>query len=340
MAAAAGLAVAVAIATASAQSGHTVTLGNASGTPTENICVASIDCTYVPYTNVGNPTLQVPFDGTVTSFSVNSMSSTGTVRLRVLRPAGSGKFTGAGTGAPETLAAGMNTFKASLPVKAGDVLALDNESSALIFESPVPPAIAAYYELPPLGDGETAEPNNNAPGKRLLLSAVVEAPNPTPTTPTTTSTSTTPTGTLPGSTTPPVPPVVTALTQSHRAWRVGNALAKLARSRPPIGTTFSFALDQQASVQFAFAQRAVGRKVAGKCAAPTRGNRHGRACKRAVPRGTLTLSGHAGTDRLSFQGRVSASKRLSPGAYTLTVTASNASGQRSVAKSISFSIVR
>ncbi|HEY6398842.1 MAG TPA: hypothetical protein VIX82_15440, partial [Solirubrobacteraceae bacterium] len=83
VAAAGGLLVAVAVGSAGAAP-VTVTLGSTSGTPSQNICVAGINCTYVPFVGVSNPGLQVPFDGTVTSFSVNAGSSGNTVRLRVL----------------------------------------------------------------------------------------------------------------------------------------------------------------------------------------------------------------------------------------------------------------
>src|SRR5436190_16109920 len=134
VAALAGAAVAIAVGTAGAQT-QTTTLGSTTGTPSANLCVASINCTYVPFTNVSVPELQVPFDGTVTSFSVTAGSSGGAVQLRVLRPAGGGQFTGAGTSPSQTLATGTNTFAVSLPVRAGDVLGLDNASSALMFDT-------------------------------------------------------------------------------------------------------------------------------------------------------------------------------------------------------------
>lgn len=150
----------------------TVTLGSTSGTPNYNICFSGIRCTYVPFSSVSNPGLQVPFDGTVTSFSVNSGSSGNLVELRVLSPASGGQYTGAGTSPAETLNGGLSTFTASLPVKAGDVLGLDNDSSALMFDNSSTTALTAYY-MPALADGQTGAPTNNQMGYRLLLSAVV-----------------------------------------------------------------------------------------------------------------------------------------------------------------------
>ncbi len=204
-----GLVVAAAVGSAGAST-QTVTLGSTSGTPSQNICVGGINCTYVPFLGVSNPELQVPFDGTVTSFSVNAGSSGNTVRLRVLRPASGGQFTGVGTSPAATLAGGVTTFAVSLPVKAGDVLALDNADSALMFDTSTPTPIAAYYQLPSLADGQTAAPNNTRAGYRLLLSAKVQAAG------TTTTSTTSSTG----------PPVVSHVAQTHRRWREGTKLAQ------------------------------------------------------------------------------------------------------------------
>jgi hypothetical protein len=328
VAATAGLAVALAVSSAGAAN-QTVTLGSTSGTPSANICLATFDCTYVPFTNVSNPGLQVPFDGTVTSFSVNAASATGVVELRVLRPAAAGKYTGAGTGPPETLSLGVNTFTISLPVKAGDVLGLDNESSALMFDTSSASPLTPYYELPPLVDGTTAEPSHVQSGYRLLLSATVQ------------STSTTTTGTTPTRSTPTgTPPRLTNVKQSNRVWRVGKRLTSVSRRRkPPVGTIFSFSLNEQASVSFRFTRRVPGRKAGHTCVARTRRNRHGKSCKRTVTAGALSFAGHSGTNNVSFQGRISRSKRLKPGRYRLIIIATNAAGARSKPVSLSFMIV-
>src|SRR5437660_10980639 len=129
-----GLAIGVGSAGANGAAPTTTTLGSTTGTPNQNICSAGFDCTYVPFASAANPGLEVPLNGSVTSFSVNSGSGgpPATVELRVLRPAGNGKFTGAGTSPMEPLSTGGNTYSVSLPVQAGDVLALDNSTSALL----------------------------------------------------------------------------------------------------------------------------------------------------------------------------------------------------------------
>ncbi len=101
----------------------------------------------------------------------------------------------------------------------------------------------------------------------------------------------------------PVPPSLTRLKQSHATWRTG------------VGTTFSFSLSERARVSLAF-------------------TRHGRL------RGTVAFNGHAGKDKLAFAGRLSRAGKLSPGRYTVVVTATNAAGQTSKPQKLTFTIVK
>ena len=117
-------------------------------------------------------------------------------------------------------------------------------------------------------------------------------------------------GCTPGASAPPAgvagqppAPVISSASQTEKAWREGNALATFSRThKAALGTTFSFTLNAQASVSFAFTQQVGGRKVKGKCVAQTNKNRRKRACKRAVTRGTLSFKGHTGVNKVSFQG--------------------------------------
>jgi hypothetical protein len=148
-------------------------------------------------------------------------------------------------------------------------------------------------------------------------------------------TGTPPTGSPPTLTTPPS---FTGVAQSHRRWRVGGKLASFASARkPPVGTTFQFTLNQAATVRFAFAQLLPGRQVNGKCVAQTTRNRNHKACTRSVPSGSLSFSAGAGPHKLAFQGRLGRTK-LKPGTYALTITATNAAGQRATT-TLAFTIV-
>jgi hypothetical protein len=142
---------------------------------------------------------------------------------------------------------------------------------------------------------------------------------------------------------PSTAPKLTNVAQSHARWREGRKLAALSRrsrKKAPLGTTFSFTLDQRSSVRFAFTQQADGRKVAGRCVAKSRKNRHKRSCKRTLARGALAFAAHAGANKLAFQGLLARSKKLPLGRYTLLITATNKAGQRSHAQALRFAIVR
>jgi hypothetical protein len=57
-------------------------------------------------------------------------------------------------------------------------------------------------------------------------------------------------------------------------------------------------------------------------------------------KGVLSLSAKAGTDRITFQGRLSRTQRLTPGSHSVTVTATNADRVTSDPKSLSFTIAK
>jgi hypothetical protein len=97
---------------------------------------------------------------------------------------------------------------------------------------------------------------------------------------TTTTTTTAGTATTTATATP-TPPVLANAAQSNRSWREGKRLASFSRKHklPPLGTTFSFTLNEQASVSFTFTQQVGGRKVNGRCVAQSKKNRRKHACK-------------------------------------------------------------
>ncbi len=136
-------------------------------------------------------------------------------------------------------------------------------------------------------------------------------------------------------------PIISAVHQSHSRWREGDRLPMIAaKSKLPVGTTFSFTLNVIGKVTFTFTQTITGRKVKGRCAAATRHNRSMHKCNRAVTAGTLALNGRAGRNKVSFQGRLSGSHRLAPGKYTLVITAKAATGPKSAARHLTFTIAR
>lgn len=143
-----------------------------------------------------------------------------------------------------------------------------------------------------------------------------------------------------------VAPTLSSLGQTNKTWREGNQLAQLSaahgkgKRKLPIGTTFSFKLDQAAQVRFTFTKAAPGRKVGKRCVVQTRKNRRKRRCKRTVIAGALPpLAAHAGTNKVRFQGLISRRKKLKPGTYKLLVVATVA-GKRSRTGTLSFTIAR
>jgi hypothetical protein len=136
-------------------------------------------------------------------------------------------------------------------------------------------------------------------------------------------------------------PTISALRQSASRWREGSRLARISKRarRLPIGTTFSFALDAQAAVSLSFTQRLTGREVGHKCVAKSRKNTKRKTCTRTVTVGRLSFTGHSATNKVVFQGRISRSKTLKPGRYTLIITATNSSGA-SAPQKLSFTIVQ
>lgn len=137
-------------------------------------------------------------------------------------------------------------------------------------------------------------------------------------------------------------PTLTDISQSHARWREGevHADADAKHNNRPVGTIFSFRLDEPARVTLSFVDRTSGRKVGETCAAQTRVNRHKPACKRTVPAGTLSCTGHSGANKVVFDGSISRSRKLRPGSYRLVIVATNSGGVRSAPKSLSFTIVK
>jgi hypothetical protein len=140
---------------------------------------------------------------------------------------------------------------------------------------------------------------------------------------------------------PPASPTITSVHQSASTWREGDKLARIstARKQLPVGTTFSWMLNEQASVTFSFTQRVPGRKVGGKCIARRGKSAKRTTCERTLTAGSLSFIGHGGTNKVVFQGRISSSKKLKPGRYTLVMASTNATGASSVPVSLGFTIV-
>jgi hypothetical protein len=142
----------------------------------------------------------------------------------------------------------------------------------------------------------------------------------------------------PGTATGGGAPVIGFVHQVHSRWRVSG---RAQRGEAPVGSGFSFTLTEAARVTLRFTEQVAGRRVAARCVAPSRANRHRAACRRTVTVGTIGLAGHSGLNRVGFDGRLGGGRKLGPGRYTLTITALDpSSGAVSTAKRLSFTIVK
>jgi hypothetical protein len=135
-------------------------------------------------------------------------------------------------------------------------------------------------------------------------------------------------------------PVVSGASETARRWRENNTLPHIsAKKKLPVGTTFSFALNEPATVTLSFTQQAAGRKIHGKCVRPSAKNRRKPRCTRVIVAGSFTFTGHPGTNKVRFAGRISRTNKLKPGRYTLQITAT-IQGRRSAPRSLTFTIVK
>ena len=137
-------------------------------------------------------------------------------------------------------------------------------------------------------------------------------------------------------------PTVSGFRQSASRWIGGSAFARACarRRRTAVGTTFSFALSENARYVLTFSRTITGRRSKGGCVALTKRNRRNRACTRIFAAGSLAFDGHAGSNRVSFQGRLTRAKRLALGHYSVSIIATDALRQRSKPQQLMFLIVR
>jgi Domain of unknown function (DUF4394) len=140
---------------------------------------------------------------------------------------------------------------------------------------------------------------------------------------------------------PPAPdpaPALSAVSLTNRSFAPSGVRAK-SRKRVARGTTFRFTLSESAKVRITFERRTGGRRVGGKCLAPTRARRNRRACTRYVAIGSISASGVAGRNSVKFSGRLKG-RPLAVGAYRATLTATDSAAQRSQPAMLRFSVVR
>jgi hypothetical protein len=301
--------------------------------------------TYVPTGVSWGSSYTVPSAGVLTSWQVQAPNGPDPMRFKVLRP-------GAAAGGYQVIAesplisvtgGGIRSFPFRLTVQPGDVIGLYSDGNAGLcgrFTTSSSDAFG-FVNVDDVAPGDIRTYN---PGVlfRFDLAATVEpdadgdgfgdiTQDSCPSDPKLQSC-------------PPAAQAFAAISkvgQSARRWRLGKKLLRVSRkSRIPVGTTFTFTLDKPASVTLEFSRIRTGRKVRGECRAATRRNRSRPRCRRITFASHPTVKGHAGVNRVRFQGRVSRRKTLLPGRYTLTMNAFVVPGLLTASRPLRFTIVK
>ena len=134
---------------------------------------------------------------------------------------------------------------------------------------------------------------------------------------------------------------LTTLSETNSTFAAGSASTPVTGQtarRHPRGTTFSFRLDQSATVRVQLRRASAGRRVRGVCRPASRQLRHHSKCTHYATVTSLTRTGHAGQNDLPFTGRIRG-KALRPGQYHAVFTTRDSAGT-SGPRSIAFTIVR
>ena len=118
--------------------------------------------------------LASPVNGAIVRWQAQDLKG-GPFHLRVLRPNGSGAYAAVGTSGPTTPSGpGLQTFSANIPIKAGDLIAIDpSNASDEIGVSEVAGASFGFIFPPPF-DGATVAPSGSRPGQEIALRAEVQ----------------------------------------------------------------------------------------------------------------------------------------------------------------------
>lgn len=138
--------------------------------------------------NIGNPAtiidsslepggiLTSPVNGTIIRWHVTGFKG-GPFKLRVLTPLGGTNYLGSGTSAPVMpTSTATQTFATSLPIKAGQLVAVDN-ANATDEEGYIATTVGSYsYFVPPLADGASKPAVGPSTGIQFLYNAEVLPP--------------------------------------------------------------------------------------------------------------------------------------------------------------------
>ncbi len=130
-----------------------------------------------------------------------------------------------------------------------------------------------------------------------------------------------------------VRPQIAGLREAASHWRAHGSK----RTRLPVGTIFSFSLDQSATVTLRFTRASSGRRKSGRCVVASSAPSGSPRCALSVGAGNFSIDAQRGSNAIGFNGRTSTGA-LGAGSYTVTLTAVGLSGRPSAPKSLHFTV--
>jgi hypothetical protein len=134
-------------------------------------------------------------------------------------------------------------------------------------------------------------------------------------------------------------PVLSRLKLSRKRFHAASRGQSIAAGATRVGTTVTYTDSLPATTRFVVIRKVAGVRRGARCVAPHgRLRKHVRRCTRRVSAGSFTHADAAGPNRFRFTGRV-AHKRLRPGKYLLSASASSPAGA-SAPVSARFTIAR
>lgn len=116
-----------------------------------------------------------PTDGTIVRWRVSFVTGPGGFELQVLHPAGFGTYTGTGTSAVGTpISFGTQVFATDLPIRAGDLIGLDNtDINETIGTASTAGSMAAFWNKP-FPDGSTLGPDFESGPYEIAFNADIQ----------------------------------------------------------------------------------------------------------------------------------------------------------------------
>lgn len=262
--------------------------------------------------NLPGATVTAPYNGVVTHWGVKGSSGPTTDRLSVVRASGSDfevvsqTDTATTTSSSESIIGGATR----LSIRAGDRIALSTTSSTPITYFPSGSILANSYAIPSLGGmlGSSTGATNSEPLFAAVMEPDADGDGFGDITQDACSSDASEQGACPK-------PVISHLKFSPTRFAVGK--------RPRAGSSIKFSLSKASRVKFTVKLKRAGRKIHGRCVAPTRKNKSMKRCTYYTTSWSFSKTFAAGARKLSFSGKFKRGKKtrsLRPGSYLVTAS--------------------